>query len=609
MVVLVLLAIQYLPVSAATSKVPGQPANVVLTIIPPKLPADGGVYPAAVISLLDSSNLPTAAFGDVTVFLSSDQTNIAAVPATVTIAAGHTYAIANVTTTTTPGTATITASAQGLLSQPQVSVSVPLTTVTPSGYPSKLLVLASPANFLPRSDRGLVRVEVVDAAGLPSKAITPIPVALSSSNVSIASLGQSSLNIPEGSIFVDGSFATSGTGSAVLTATSTGYTSGAAVVTVGKSGGQGGPNIPTRLALRVIAGGTTGTLPSDGQTYGVLEVSLQTSSAGPATLGSDTVVQLTSDQSGLALVQSLVSIPAGSISAIASITTSALAGVANITATAPSASLLPATVSVKTVIPAPSKLQAYVAPASSAYSATGNYPILVVQLQDSTGNPARARQDTSVVVTSSNGTLLSNFITVGISKGNDYVFSYLHVKGVGTSVLTALTSDLTSSQVSLQTLPSPLAVNLAIQPDGPTPYSGLIYQNESASFTFSAYLDGQPLQNINVTWTSTGGTLSSTTGTTSRYGTSSIMFTPTKPGVFNITASMYAPQTGSVAVTRALTVAQVPTKPAPSLAEQILGFWYYIVAAVAVAVVAVIYLFRMRRKKQRAEIEAGFEVV
>jgi hypothetical protein len=30
---------------------------------------------------------------------------------------------------------------------------------------------------------------------------------------------------------------------------------------------------------------------------------------------------------------------------------------------------------------------------------------------------------------------------------------------------------------------------------------------------------------------------------------------------------------------------------------------------VAVVIVAAVYLFRMRRKKQRAEIEAGFEVV
>jgi uncharacterized membrane protein YwaF len=58
-----------------------------------------------------------------------------------------------------------------------------------------------------------------------------------------------------------------------------------------------------------------------------------------------------------------------------------------------------------------------------------------------------------------------------------------------------------------------------------------------------------------------------------------------------------------------LIVAQIPQKPPETLAQELIGFWYYIVAAVAVVIVALVYLFRMRRKKQRAEIEAGFEVV
>jgi hypothetical protein len=594
-----LLTVQFLPASAATSTVPGLATSVVLTLVPPKLPADGGVYPAAIVSLADAANLPTASLENVTVFLTSSLTNIASVPDFVTIPAGREYAIANVTTTTTPGLAMITASAEGL-SSPTPSQ---LITVKPSGYPSKLLVFASPSTFLPRADVGIVRVEVVDDAGLPSKAITSIPIQLTSSNASIASLVETSLTIQAGSIFTDGSFSTSDPGSAVITATSTGYSSGAALVTVNKPGTCIGACLPYKLALRIVAGGSPGALPTDGQTYNVLEVSLQTFSGTPMTSSSDTVVQLTSDQSAVAAVPNLITIPAGSISALAGITTSALAGVANVTAT--TAGLLPATVSLATVIPAPSRLQAYVAPPSSAYSTNGNYPILVVQLQDSSGNPARARQDTNVIVTSSNSSLLSSFVTLGISKGKDYVFSYLHTKGVGKSVLTASSQDLSSSAGSLVSVPSPLVVRLQLTS---TPNS-FIYENQTATLTLSASFVGLPLQNLNVSWASTGGTLVPTLGNTGTSGSASSLFTPGDFGRYNITATINSPQTGPMTLAYSLIVAQLPQKPAPSLVQQILGLWYYIVAAVVVVIVAVVYVLRMRRKKQRAEIEAGFEVV
>ena len=595
-----LLAVQFVPTSVAASAVPGQATNVVLTIIPPKLPADAGVYPAVVVSLADSSSLPTVALQNITVFLTSSQTNIAGVPDMVTISAGQEYAIANVTTTTTPGIAMITAHAEGLNSL----APAPVMTVKPSGYPSKLLVFTSPSTFLPRADTGVVRVEVVDDAGLPSKALSDIPVSLSSSNASIASLAQTSLTIPSGSILADGSFNTLDPGGAVISAISEGYSSGAALVTVDKADACQGACLPYKLALRVVAGGTPGTLPTDGETYKVLEVSLQTSSSTPSISSSDTVVQLSSDNPNVASVIDFVTIPAGSISALAEITTSALAGIANITATA--AGLVPATVPVQSVIPAPSRLQTYVAPSDgSAFSSNGNYPILVVQLQDSSGNPARARQDTSIIVTSSNSSLLKSFVTLGISTGNDYVFNYLHTKGTGQSVLTASSQDLVSSQSDLVSVQSPLVVKLQLTSTS----LQYIFENQTATFTFSAFLEGQPLQNMNVSWSSSGGHVTPTFSSTGTSGSTSVTFIPGSYGAYNITANSQSPQTGIVSLVYQLIVAQVPPKPAPSLAQQILNLWYYLVAAVVVVIVAVTYLLRMRRKKQRAEIEAGFEVV
>jgi hypothetical protein len=606
-----LMLFQAIPASFAVSGPPGQPTNVVLTIIPPKLPADGGVYPAAVVSLQDTNGLATASLSNLTVFLSSDQTNIAAVPSSVTIPAGDSYVIANVTTTTTPGTAMITATSQGLKSQESVSVSVPITTVIPSGIPSKLLVFTSPSTFLPGlssgHNNGTVRVEVVDQAGEPSKAITPITVSLSSSNSSIASLGGPSLVIPAGSIYADGTFTTLNPGGpAFITASSSGYSSGFASVTVLKPGACTSACVPAKIELSVVAAGS-GALPTDGGSYEVIEVGLQTSSGGPITSTSATYVELTSDSPGVASVQSLVEIPAGSISTLATVTTTPLAGSATITATPASANepLSSANVILTTQVPAPSKLQAYVAPVSVPYEANGNYPILVVQLQDSSGNPARARQDTTVLVTSSNGSLLSNFVTVGIPQGSDDVFSYLHTKGVGQSVLTAISSDLSSSQVQLISTDSPLLIRLTLVSTS-LPY---IYDNQTATFTFSATLDGQPVQDVNVTWGTSAGAVRPDTGNTGASGSTSMVLTPASYGAYNITALANSPQTGPVDLVYHLTVAEALPKPAPTILQQIEGFWYYIVAVVVVVVIAMVYLFRMRRKKQRAEIEAGFEVV
>ncbi|HEV2138940.1 MAG TPA: Ig-like domain-containing protein [Nitrososphaerales archaeon] len=595
--VLMVLAVQVLPFSAAAaSPIPGLATGLVLTLVPPKLPADGATYPAVIISLQDAGGLPTVASSDITVFLASSQTNIVAVPNSVIISAGQEYAIANVTTTTTPGLTSITAHSEGL--NPPSPPSEPLQTVTPSGFPSKLVVFTSPSTFLPRTDTGVVRVEVVDDAGLPSKAINSIPVLLSTSNSSIASLGQTSLTIPAGNIFADGTFSTSNPGAAVITAATTGFSSGTGLVTVNKPVLLGS-NSPSKLALRVVPR----TLPTDGNSYRVLEVALQTNGGTPAVSSSDTIIQLTSDKSEVVSVPGLVTIPAGSISTLAALTTSALAGSANVTAT--SGGLLPTGISIHTVIPAPSKLQAYVAPPSSAFSTYASLPILVVQLQDSSGNPARARQTTSITMTSSNGSLLSSFVTLTVPTGKDYVFSYLNVKGVGTSLLSFTSQGLTSSQANLKTVPNPLVVRLLLSS---TP-NGFIFANQTATFTFSATFVGQPLKNTNVTWTTTGGTILPQTGNTGESGTVTTVFTPASYGKYNITASATSPQTGNIHLLYSLVVAQVPPKPSPTIVQLLLTYWYYLAAAAAVVVIALVYLFRLRRRKQRAEIEAGFEVV
>jgi hypothetical protein len=581
----------------AAGNIPSTAVGVLVTIAPPELPADGGSYAAVFVSLIDTAGLPTMSLNSTTVFLTSSQTNIGSVPDSIVIQAGSEYAVATVTTTSTPGSATITAHSEGLHSS-----QAQLQTVTPGGFPSKLRVVDSPARFLPRSDRGQVWVELLDDAGNPAKAISDVPISLTSSNSSIASLTQNSLTIATGSLLSDvGSFSTSGSGIAVITATSTSYSSGSALVTVDPTSICIGQCGASELLLKLLPE----VLPTDGLSYAVLEVSLATQSGSPAVSSSDVQVLLTSDKPSVASVpgdnSQFVTIPAGSISVLANVKTSALAANANITGTAPTGNLVPGHVSVQTMIPAPSKLQAYVAPPSTAFSTNGNDPILVVQLWGS-DNPARARQDTNVVITSSNKSLISNYISLTIPKGKDYVTTPLLLKGVGTSILTATSQGLESAHANVVVVPSPLVVTL-------TPLSPYIYSNQTDFFTFNAVFVGTPLQNLNVTWAASAGTFAPPVSATGSGGSASTNFTPNGAGSINVTAIANSPVTGPIVASYSLQVLQAPVKPSPTLIQQIIGYWYYIAAAVAVAVAAGYYLFRLRRKKQRSEIEAGFEAV
>ena len=98
-------------------------------------------------------------------------------------------------------------------------------------------------------------------------------------------------------------------------------------------------------------------------------------------------------------------------------------------------------------------------------------------------------------------------------------------------------------------------------------------------------------------------------GSTGAAGMVSSTFTPSKTGSQNVTVTAVSPLTGEFSVTYPLPVYQTPVKPSPTYLQLILMYWYLIVPAVIAVLVAVFYLLRMRRRRQRTEIEAGFEAV
>jgi hypothetical protein len=588
--VLLLLTVPY--ARSLPSNTPSRALSLLLTVVPSELPSDGGQYPAAVVSLVDAAGLPSAALQDTTVFLSSSQTNIALVPDQVVIKAGTTYSIAQITTTSTPGATSLTASSLGL-----ASASSQLSTATPSGFPSKLRVFVSPSELLARSsDTGTVRVELLDDAGLPSKSINSMTVQLTSSNASIASLDQTSLTLQPGDLYASGTFHTGfSLGNAVITASSTGFLSGGAIITViGRV--CLGACAPSEILLKLLPP----TLPADSKNYGALEVGLADSTGSPTVAGADTIVQLFSSNPDVVSVSQFATIPAGRISTLATLTTSSLAKSVSITASA--TGLLAGSINVQSIIPPPSRLQVFLAPASISVGPHGILPILAVQLQDSGGNPARARQDTDIVVTSSNGTLIRSSIRLTIGAGNDYVSTPLNASGIGRTVLTASSQGLGSSQANLQLVPWSLNVQL-------TTAKSVIFANETAPFTFTASFVATPLQNVTVNWTASGGIVTPKSSRTGSSGVATATFSPTQIGAANVTATTTSPGTGPIKITYPLLVVAVPPKPPLTVVQFIVEFWYIWVAVVVVVILISYYFFRRRRAQAQEELEAAFEAL
>src|SRR5437870_13645012 len=88
-VVFMLLGTPALTLGIGTTPVPGQSSALSVKINPPKLPADGGVYPSVIISLADKAGLPTITLSNTTVFLSSSQSNVGTLPSSVIIPPGN----------------------------------------------------------------------------------------------------------------------------------------------------------------------------------------------------------------------------------------------------------------------------------------------------------------------------------------------------------------------------------------------------------------------------------------------------------------------------------------------------------------------------------------
>jgi hypothetical protein len=217
-------------------------------------------------------------------------------------------------------------------------------------------------------------------------------------------------------------------------------------------------NDPLKLSLTA---GPTSVL-ADNSTYHCIFVQLQDALGQPVRALQDTIISLSSSQTNIGVVDSSVTIPKGETYASANFSTTFSPGTTTISATATGYATVQAPVN--TIGPIPSTVAAYGVP--STLPADGNtYSAILLQLQDSSGNPARAPHGgVNVTLLSSDtsvGTVSSNTIIV---EGQTYAVANFTATtkaqtagALETATITALAPGYTPNQVMITT--TPISIN------------------------------------------------------------------------------------------------------------------------------------------------------
>jgi hypothetical protein len=516
-----------------------------------------------VVTLTDTEGTPAPAPVPITVAISSSNTSIISSDQTTTIETGQIYAVASFASGAAPGTANLTASSPGLKSD------FATVTVARPTLPAKLTLLGAPNPVLANNGSyDSVVVALTDANGNPAVAPSNILVTLTSSSSIVGDIG-GSLTIASGSSYAVASFtSTFFVGSTSITAIAQNLQSAMSTVS------SYGP-VPTQVIVQALPS----TLPADGGQYSALEVMLEGASGAPAIAPTDVSVQLTSSSTDIATVNSTVVIGAGDSYVLAEVTTTISPGIANITATSPG--YASSSAGFVTTRPGPSQLGFYAAPASAIQSlGQRGDAVVAVQLQDSGSAPARASQDTPVVVTSSNGSVMAKPIQLDIPAGADYAWAYVNASQPGETILTASSSGLASGNANLSVSSLPIVLTLTSSPP-------VVAIGSSATVQLQVDVLGSPVEGANVTLSATPGAMSALNGITDSTGQFTDTFIPAVDGVAIITALVQDPLFGNQTTGTNILVAlagAAGTGHAKGLGSTVL---IMVVALVAVVVVVI----------------------
>jgi uncharacterized protein YdeI (BOF family) len=501
------------------------PASLKIYLGPTSVPADNGSYNCIFVQLLDASGKPARASQDITVGLSSSETNIGTVQPSITIPKDETYAQTSFQTTFSPGTTTIAASATGF-----ATVTSTMTTVAP--IPAQVAVYGFPST-LPADGKtyNAILVQLQDSSGNPAKAPKGgVQVTLSCSDTSVGSVTPS-VTIPEGVTYVTANFTTVAGTTKTLSASVGGiaqdYTSVPLTVTTTPVGSN--PN-----QIKIFTGPSE--IPADNNKYSIVALELQNSTGFVCELPSATTVALSSSKQTVAQIGSQVTILSERAYTVATLTTTYEPGTTTITAMTNGTSL--ATQSLTTTGFTPSRLAVFCVP-SILPSDNATYSAIQVQLQDANGDPAKnPTSDVTVDLFSSEPTVATVSPTLTIPFGQTEATGTITVtNSPGTTQITAQASSYQNGQASMTTYVidfMPLQITL-------TPDSSTLNNGAQTNITTYVANNGVPVSGVTLQFTSdSGGSFTTTTDKGNGYYTTTFTaasFTKTTTCTITVTAA------------------------------------------------------------------------
>jgi len=559
--------------SATFSTIGPIPRRLVLSVAPGLLWANSGENATLSVEIQDNNTqTPAIAPSAVSVVLTSDNTNVAIVPnPIITIPAGSFSATVELRSGGTAGVATITASAQGYIKGSTV-----VTSEAASNAPNQVTVSFAPSTLLPNNQTYvggiIVGLQTVNSSGtFPAYSTSPITVYARSSDNSTM---QVSYGTPDISAVIPAGFTHTALnvrttflpGSVMITAQSPNLASDTEpLVSVGSA-----PN-----ALRVEF--TPNVLPADGTTYNIVVVNLIDSASGaPSKAPSDTPINLVSSNAAVGTVENSITISQGQTFGIAYFKTSGLQGTTQITASASNYTSANSTLTL--VGQDATNLHLFAVP--NTIVANGQqYDNLVVQLQDTAGNPAKTDTPVNVQLLAQNVTAGSVPQVVTIQPGA--TFANVEVNSTtspGSINVTAFAPGFVSAQAGIKSTLLPMNLRTTLSPTS-------VRINTAANISVSVSSEGSPLSGVNVTWSLATGRLSNLENMTDQTGTVNATYLAGSiPGTFvlHIGAAKagYAPEFSSMSIT--------VYSPTPTTQKQNTGFMSLEVFSIPVWILIVV---------------------
>ncbi|MDG6983931.1 MAG: Ig-like domain-containing protein [Nitrososphaerota archaeon] len=344
-------------------------------------------------------------------------------------------------------------------------------------------------------------------------------------------------------------------------------------------------------------------LPADGRSYPAVVISLRDALNQPTLSLTDILVYLSTSNSTVVTIPQTATILAGHSFVQVSVTTSTKIGSADIAATSQGLSAANVMVNTVHVAAQPASLSIYVAPRVAVQALVGPDEVFAVQLRNAAGQPASAGQNISLVITSSNSTVIQGIINASVPAGSDLYYGSMKPQAPGTATLTALAPRLSTGSVDITINPSGAKIAVSVSP-------ATVAEGTNDSVTVSVSVLGMPVQGAAVSVFTTLGAVVPSFGSTDAAGQFVSNYVAGVPGVATVNATAYSSVigtltgAGTIIITSSATA--TTTSSGPSSIPGLSLVWPYLPIIIAVIVVVAGYAIvkttlRRRRGSTRDE--------